>query len=111
MISRKEFDNIQVGDYIQIVNDTRSNGGNITGRMGCLLGKMFPITKDDRVDSFCKARGRLRTYLTIKAPYEDTRKYWIITEEDISCVIKAKEFNLDNYRVINDDKLEKMLQF
>lgn len=111
MISRREFDDIQIGDYIQIVNDTRSNGGYLTGKKSCLLGKMFPITKDDSVDSFCKARGRLRTYLAIKAPYGDTRKYWIITEEDISCVIKAKEFNLDNYRVINDDKLEKMLRF
>lgn len=111
MISRKEFDDIQIGDYIQIVNDTRSNCGNITGKMSCLLGKIFPITRERGIDSFCKTRGMVRTYLTIKAPYDDTRDYWLITEEDISCVIKAKEFNLDNYRVVNDDKLEKMLQF
>ena len=111
MISRKEFDNIQVGDYIQIVNDTRSNSGNITGRMSCLLGKMFPVTGERRTDSFCKTRGRVRNYLTMKAPYDDTRDYWLITEEDIGCVIKAKEFELDRYRVINDDELEKMLQF
>lgn len=104
MITTEEFNNIEIGDQIKIVDEWRKNSNAVTD-MDYLLGCVFPITTNSTISSFSIITFRNTRSLRI---WEGTHG-WLINENDIDYVIKKHEIKQD-FDTITDDKLMSVLR-
>ena len=107
MIDRDEFDNIQVGDYIQIVDRWNSwSNANDCGCMDYLLGKTFPVSIEATTESVAQNGISFldgTTLLRIRDKVINSR-YWSLNMFCIEKVIKNQ-----NIKPITDTSLERIL--
>ena len=103
MITLEEYKNIQVGDYIQIVDRWNEyTDENEDGDMDYLLGQTFEVTKEATETTVMK--GTIDNFLIDKQ--SDNRFIWYLNLHCIAKVIKRTE----NLKSIDDKALEKMLE-
>lgn len=103
MINYDKFKNIQVGDYIQIVNKwNRWSNANSGGRMDYLLGKTFPVSTEATAESVARWGNYSLRIKDSRAMYS----YWNLNSFCIEKVIKNQ-----NIKPITDTSLERMLQY
>ena len=99
MITREEFENIQVGDYIQIVDEWNEyTDENLSGDMDYLLGKTFEVTRESTEATVEKRSGN---------------SDFVILDEDgwiwslnLHCIEKVIRYSTKS---IDDKSLERML--
>ena len=102
MITEEEFDNIQVGDYIEVVSEWNEyTDENLAGEMDYLLGKTFEVTKE-LTKTTVEKRSRGNGF-TIQ---NEDGWIWSLNLYCIAKVIKRTE----NLKSIDDASLEKMLE-
>ena len=100
MINYDEFKNIQVGGYIQIVDEWNSwSNANSGGCMDYLLGKTFPVSTEATAESVARWGDSL---LKIKRGVMPS--YWSLNRFCIEKVVKKQ-----NIKPITDTLLERML--
>lgn len=99
MITGEEFDNIQVGDYIEVVSEWNEyTDENLSGEMDYLLGKTFEVTRELTKATVQKRRGG---------------NDFVIRDEDgwiwslnLYCIEKVIRYSTKS---IDDKSLERML--
>ena len=103
MITKEEFENVKIGDYIQIVDRWNEyTDENPDGKMDYLLGRTFEVTERASKTTVEKSHG----ILMIKSRDNTNASYWYLNEFCIAKVIKRTE----NLKSIDDASLEKMLE-
>ena len=104
MINYDEFKNIQVGDYIQIVDEWNSwSNANSDGCMDYLLGKTFPVSTEATAESVARWGDSLLRIKT-RIEYRTMYSHWVLNRFCIKKVIKNQ-----NIKPITDTLLERTL--
>lgn len=122
MISADEFDNIQVGDFVQIVDEWNENTcENPYGDMNYLLGHLFMVSQEPTTISVAKSEEGIGRFC-IKDKYTDM--IWRLNRHCIAYTFHADEIEkmysdaislseepikAATRKSIDDEALEKML--
>lgn len=102
MITEEEFYDVQIGDYIQIVDEWNEyTDENLSGDMDYLLGKTFEVTRESTEATVEKRSGKSDFVIQFGGGW-----VWSLNLHCIEKVIKRTE----NLKSIDDKSLEEMLK-
>lgn len=99
MITEEEFDDVQIGDYIQIVDQWNGHTHeNFSGDMDYLLGRTLEVT-EKATETTVKKRSGINDFLI----YDSDGRIWCL---NLHCIEKVIRYSTKS---IDDKSLERML--
>ena len=102
MITEEEFENIQVGDYIEVVSEWNGDTNEAPVLMDYLLSRTFEVT--EKATKTTVKKGIVDNFQIVRQ--SDDIFVWSLNLHCIAKVIKRTE----NLKSIDDDLLERMLE-